>query len=137
MINVTEKILSQNKEESNCDYMDAEEYYISQYVKSIEDFINNYGYSKEICSIDKNASVKDIEDMIKNFMITNANSWNYLEIFGTLKDIPDRDIFVCCYEPYGDELFCIEKKDNKLFFFKYRNRINNLNFKHINYLQNL
>lgn len=116
------------------DYMDACEEYIFKYINQIESFINNYGYKKEIVSLKENFNVEDIETTIRKFLVENANGWNHLEIFGTLKDFPDKKVYVCCYEPYGEEVFCVEEKDNKLFFFNISNYKHGIKSKHINYL---
>lgn len=119
------------------DYMDADEHYISQYIQQIESFINSYGYDKEICSIKDNSSIKEIEDNIRNFLMKEANAWNHLEIIGTLNDFSDREIYVCCYEPYGEELICVEEKNNSLFFFKTPDYKYGIKSHHINYIDNL
>ena len=121
--------------EDYSNYMDADEYYIFQYINQIESFIENYGYTKEIISIKENSTIEDIENFIKDFLIKNANAWNHLEILGTLKDYPNKKIYVCCYEPYGEELLCIEEKSNKLFFFKAPNYKHGIKMEHINYLE--
>lgn len=120
--------------ESKDDYMDASEYYIFQYTNQIESFINNYGYTKEICSIEEHFNIEDIENIIREFLVKNANSWNHLEIFGTLKDYPAKKVYICCYEPYGEEVFCVEERENKLFFFDISNYKHGIKRKHINYL---
>lgn len=128
-----EKLL--DKDDEICDdYMDAEEYYIFQYINQIESFINNYGYINEIGSLKENSNIEEIENVVKDFLMKNANAWNHLEIFGTLKDFPDKKVYVCCYEPYGEELLCVEEKSNKLFFFKTPNYKHGIKMKHINYL---
>lgn len=116
------------------DYMDASEYYIFQYINQIESFINNYGYTKEIASLKENFNVEDIETTIRKFLVENASGWNHLEIFGTLKDYPTKKVYICCYEPYGEEVFCIEERDNKLFFFDISDYNYGIKTKHINYL---
>ena len=128
-----EKILNINYKDDN-DYMDAEEYYIFQYINQIESFIDNYGYTTEISSIKENSNIEDIENIVRDFLIKNANAWNHLEIFGTLKDYPNKKIYVCCYEPYGEELLCVEEKSNKLFFFKTPNYKYGIKAQHINYI---
>lgn len=128
-----EKLFNEDSDDYD-DYMDASEYYIFQYINQIEDFIKNYGYTKQIGSIEKNSTIEDIENVIKDFLMKNANAWNHLEILGTLKDYPDKKVYVCCYEPYGEELLCVEEKSNKLFFFKTPNYKYGIKMKHINYL---
>lgn len=116
------------------DYMDACEEYIFKYINQIESFINNYGYTKEICSIEESSNIDEIEIILRKFLVENANGWNHLEIFGTLKDYPNKKVYVCCYEPYGEEVFCIEEKNHKLFFFDISNYKHGIKSKHINYL---
>ena len=115
------------------DYYDSAEYHIAQYIESIENFIFNYGYDKAICSFNTNSSISEIERLICNFLMKKASAWNHLEIYGTLKGYPDRIIYVCCYEPYGDELICVEVKDNKLYFFDKSIFKNGIRMNDINY----
>ena len=115
-------------------YNDSAEEYIFNYIKHIENFISDYGYDKKIGDISNDSSLSDIEDVIRKFLILNANAWNHLDIFGTLKEYADREIYVCCYEPYGEEVICVENISNELFFFdisKYKNGINISHIKHI------
>lgn len=114
-------------------YNDSAEEYIFDYINHIETFIQEYGYNKIIATVSENSSIKDIEDTVRNFLISKANSWNHLEIFGTLKKYPDKDIYVCCYEPYGEEVLCIENKSNSLFFFDISDYKNGIKKSDINF----
>ena len=113
-------------------YNDSSEEYIFNYIEHIENFISNYGYNKRIGSINSDSTVSDIEDKIRNFLILNANAWNHLDIFGTLKEYSDREIYVCCYEPYGEEVLCVENISNELFFFDISKYENGIKMHHIN-----
>lgn len=115
------------------DYNDSAEYHISQYIESIENFISNYGYDRAICNLNNNHSISEIEELICNFLMREASAWNHLEIYGTLKNYPNRTIYACCYEPYGDELICIEVKDDKLYFFDKSIFKNGIRMNDINY----
>lgn len=111
-----DNFLNYNEYDNN-DFNDREEDYIFNYIKQIRSFIDNYGYDKKITTIKDDSTIIEIEDSIRVFLIENANAWNHLEIFGELKGYPDRTIYACCYEPYGEELICVENINNELFFF--------------------
>lgn len=132
MINNLENLIYDNVD--NYDYNDHYEETIFNYIKQVESFIDNYGYDKEICFVEKDSSIEKLEYLIKDFLILNANTWNHLEILGTLKGYPNKTIYVCCYEPYGEEVLCIENKNNKLFFFNYKKDIIDIRYKHIEFL---
>lgn len=102
----------------NKTHNDTDEYYISQYINKIENFIFNYGFDKPICFVGDNIKLSIIENSIRDFLIKEVSAWNHLEIYGTLKEFKNRTIYVCCYEPYGEELICVEHKNNNLYFFK-------------------
>lgn len=122
------------KEDKN-DYMDADEYYILQYINQIESFIAEYGYDREICTISENSSIEDIEKSIRLFLVDKANAWNHLELLGELINLPNK-VYICCYEPYGEEVIYIENRNNKLFFFNTVDKGMFLNDNNINYLDN-
>lgn len=112
---------------------DATEERLSLYVKEMDEFIESYGYEREIASVKNNSSIQDIESEILSFLKENSKGLNHLEIYGTLKEYGERTIYVCCYEPYGDELFCVERKEQKLYFFKKPEYKYGIRMEHINY----
>ena len=97
-------------------YMDAAEYRISIFVKDIENFIKSYGYKKPIISINEDFSLRDIESKLVNFFKENNKNVDEITIYGTLKE-SNCDTYVCCYEPYGDEVFCVKSYNNHLYFY--------------------
>lgn len=116
-------------------YEDNSEYRVFQYIKKIESFISSYGYENKICNFNKeNNSLSDIALSIKEFLVKEIGAQDYLEVYGTLKDVQDRTIYVCCYEPYGDELIFVEHIGKKLYFFDKSTYDGQIGVSHINYL---
>lgn len=117
-------------------YMDSCEQYILGYINNIENFIKDYGYHNPFGYISNINNIKEIESNILEFFKRNNNRLDYLEILGTLKALPNKKVYVCCYEAYGDEVFCIELKNNNIFFFDFSNSSEDIKIKDINYLYN-
>ena len=96
-------------------FYDKEENNIQEYIQNIEEFLNSFDKKNPISTESvRGKKIEFIANIIKDFLVNQASALNYLEIFGTL-DIHDRTIYVCCYEPYGDELFYIEDKNGLLY----------------------
>lgn len=128
--NIIDKIL--NTDDNN-QYMDSCENQILHYIKEIESIINNYGYKKIISSIDDISNLSYIEFILNDFFNQSNTKLDYLEILGTLKGFSNRLIYVCCYEPYGGEVFCIEVKDNNIIFFNSNKYLKNIKRSDIEY----
>lgn len=115
-------------------YMDSCEEYILGYINNIENFIKNYGYNNPIGYISNSNNINQIESNLLEFFKRNNNRLDYLEILGTLKVLSNKMVYVCCYEAYGDEVFCIEVKNNNIFFFDFSRYLEIIKIKDINYL---
>ena len=124
------KMCEENKE---CE-VDAAEYTISLYVEDMERFINEYGFEKEIISIKDNDTISDIEIKLLKFLKYNSKGLDFMEILGTLKGL-DSIVYVCCYEPYGDEVFCVEYKNDGLYFYDTKEYAHGIKMQHIDYIE--
>lgn len=115
--------------------VDAAEYRLNFYIEDMERFIDEYGYKKEIAIVNKDTSIVDLENILLKFLKENSKGLDFMEILGTLKDFEDSEVYVCCYEPYGDEIFCVELKDEKVFFFNTKDYKNDIKMSDINYIE--